>query len=138
MIDSLDNSQNIGPKSKHGKKNKKSSTINENHARELLELHTVSPAAGYTQEDITQLAYIMTGWMSGYSKSTSDTLPVEFNKDRHQPGKKTVFGKTYKGGKKGLANVIKDLVNHPDCRDCLLYTSPSPRDGLLSRMPSSA
>jgi uncharacterized protein (DUF1800 family) len=117
MIDSLDNSQNIGPKSKHGKKNKKSSTINENHARELLELHTVSPAAGYTQEDITQLAYIMTGWMSGYSKSTSDTLPVEFNKDRHQPGKKTVFGKTYKGGKKGLANVIKDLVNHPDCRD---------------------
>jgi len=117
MIDSLDNSQNIGPKSKHGKKNKKSSTINENHARELLELHTVSPAAGYTQEDITQLAYIMTGWMNGYSKSTSDTLPVEFNKDRHQPGKKTVFGKIYKSGKKSLANVIKDLANHPDCRD---------------------
>jgi uncharacterized protein (DUF1800 family) len=117
MIDSLDNSQNIGPKSKHGKNNKKSSTINENHARELLELHTVSPAAGYTQEDITQLAYIMTGWMNGYSKSTSDTLPVEFNKDRHQPGKKTVFGKIYKSGKKSLANVIKDLANHPDCRD---------------------
>jgi len=117
MISSLDNGENIGPKSKIGKKNKKSSSINENHARELLELHTVSPAAGYTQEDIIQLAYIMTGWMNGYSKSTGDTLPVEFNKDRHQPGKKTVFGKTYKSGKKGLENVIKDLVHHPNCRD---------------------
>ena len=117
MISSLDNGDNIGPKSKIGKKNKKSSSINENHARELLELHTVSPAAGYTQEDIIQLAYIMTGWMNGYSKSTGDTLPVEFNKDRHQPGKKTVFGKTYKSGKKSLENVIKDLVHHPNCRD---------------------
>ena len=115
MIHSLNNSDNIGPKSKSAKNKKR--TINENHARELLELHTVSPASGYTQEDITQLAYVMTGWRLGWSKSAKDTMPVEFDKDYHQPGKKTVFGKTYKSGKKGLANVIKDLVNHPNCRD---------------------
>ena len=40
-----------------------------------------------------------------------------FARDVHQPGKKIVFGKTYKSGKKGLATVIKDLVNHPNCRD---------------------
>ena len=40
------------------KKKKAPATINENHARELLELHTVSPNSGYTQEDIIQLAYI--------------------------------------------------------------------------------
>ena len=80
MIRNLDNSDNEGPKSKDAKaewrrKKKRPATINENHARELLELHTVSPAAGYTQEDITQLAYIMTGWRLGWSKSTDDTGP---------------------------------------------------------------
>ena len=122
MIRNLDNSQNVGPKSKSAgeewrRRKKKPATINENHARELLELHTVSPASGYTQEDITQLAYIMTGWRLAWSKSTDDTKDVEFESDHHQPGKKTVFGKTYKTGRKGLAQVIKDLVHHPNCRD---------------------
>ena len=43
------------------KKKKTLQQLNENHARELIELHTVSPKAGYTQEDVIQLAYIMTG-----------------------------------------------------------------------------
>ena len=86
MIHSLNNSDNIGPKSKSAKNKKR--TINENHARELLELHTVSPASGYTQEDITQLAYVSTGYLAWLSKSTKDTMPVEFDKDYHQPGKK--------------------------------------------------
>jgi uncharacterized protein (DUF1800 family) len=59
----------------------------------------------------------MTGWRLGWSKSTDDTKKVEFASEVHQPGKKIVFGKTYKSGKKGLAAVIKDLVNHPNCRD---------------------
>ena len=58
MIMHLDNKDNIGPKSverkiKNGEgEEKKPATINENHARELMELHTVSPKAGYTQEDV--------------------------------------------------------------------------------------
>ena len=115
MIQHLDNSDSIGPKSIKGRK--ETVTINENHARELLELHTVSPKAGYTQEDVIQLAYLMTGWQHKWSKKKLETGNVWFNIKHHQPGTKTILGKTYKKGKKSLAIVIKDLVNHPNCRD---------------------
>ena len=122
MILHLDNTDNEGPKSKSAletwrKKKNKPATINENHARELLELHTVSPNAGYTQEDIIQLAYIMTGWGYKWSKTSLETGNVWFKPKVHQPGKKTVFNKEYKSGRKGLSNVIKDLANHPSCRE---------------------
>ncbi len=122
MIHHLDNSESAGPKSvtardEWRRKKKEPATINENHARELLELHTVSPKAGYTQEDVIQLAYIMTGWQHKWSKKNLETGNVWFNSEYHQPGKKNVLGKEYKRGKKTLAVVIKDLVNHPNCRD---------------------
>ena len=122
MIHHLDNSESAGPKSitareEWRRRKKRPATINENHARELLELHTVSPKAGYSQEDIVQLAYIMTGWQQKWSKTKLETGNVWYNSEYHQPGKKIVLGKTYKRGKKGLATVIKDLVNHPNCRD---------------------
>ena len=122
MIHHLDNSESVGPKSisareEWRRKKKKPATINENHARELMELHTVSPKAGYTQEDVIQLAYIMTGWEHRWSKKKLETGNVWFNSEHHQPGKKNVLGKEYKRGKKTLAVVIKDLVNHPNCRD---------------------
>ena len=122
MIHHLDNSESAGPKSKTAKedwrrKKKRPASINENHARELLELHTVSPKAGYTQEDVIQLAYIMTGWQQKWSKSRLETGNVWFNPEYHEPGNKKVLGKEYKRGKKTLAVIIKDLVNHPNCRD---------------------
>ena len=122
MIHHLDNSESAGPKSITAHEDwrirkKRPATINENHARELLELHTVSPEAGYTQEDIIQLAYIMTGWQQRWSKSKLETGNVWFNSEYHQPGKKIVLEKEYKKGKKSLKAVIKDLVNHPNCRD---------------------
>ena len=122
MIHHLDNSESAGPKSvtsrdEWRRRKKEPATINENHARELLELHTVSPKAGYTQEDVIQLAYIMTGWQHKWSKQNLETGNVWFNSEYHQPGKKNVLGKEYKRGKKTLAVVIKDLVNHPNCRD---------------------
>ncbi len=122
MIHHLDNSESAGPKSvtaseEWRRRKKEPATINENHARELLELHTVSPKAGYTQEDVIQLAYIMTGWQQRWSKKHLETGNVWFNSEYHQLGKKNVLGKEYKKGKKGLANVIRDLVNHPNCRD---------------------
>ena len=122
MIHHLDNSESAGPKSITAsqdwrKKKKEPASINENHARELLELHTVSPKAGYTQEDVIQLAYIMTGWQQRWSKKKLETGNVWFNSEYHQPGKKNVLGKEYKKGKKSLAVVIKDLVNHPNCRE---------------------
>ena len=122
MIHHLDNSESAGPKSvtareEWRRRKKEPATINENHARELMELHTVSPKAGYTQEDVIQLAYIMTGWQQRWSKKKLETGNVWFNSEYHQIGKKNVLGKEYKKGKKALAAVIKDLVNHPNCRD---------------------
>ena len=122
MIHHLDNSESAGPKSKTARaewrrKKKEPASINENHARELLELHTVSPKAGYTQEDVIQLAYIMTGWQRKWSKTRLETGNIWFNPEYHEPGNKKVLGKEYKRGKKTLAVVIKDLVNHPNCRD---------------------
>ena len=122
MIHHLDNSESAGPKSATAsedwrRKKKEPATINENHARELMELHTVSPKAGYTQEDVIQLAYIMTGWQHRWSKKNLETGNIWFNSEYHQIGKKNVLGKEYKKGKKALAVVIKDLVNHPNCRD---------------------
>ena len=122
MIHHLDNSESAGPKSvtageEWRRRKKEPATINENHGRELLELHTISPKAGYTQEDVIQLAYIMTGWQHRWSKQNLETGNVWFNSEYHQRGKKTVLGKEYKRGKKALAAVIKDLVNHPNCRD---------------------
>ncbi len=122
MIHHLDNSESAGPKSATAseewrRRKKEPATINENHGRELLELHTVSPKAGYTQEDVIQLAYIMTGWQQRWSKKNLETGNIWFNSEYHQIGKKNVLGKEYKKGKKALATVIKDLVNHPNCRD---------------------
>ena len=122
MIHHLDNSESAGPKSVTAGeewriRKKEPATINENHARELLELHTVSPKAGYSQEDVIQLAYIMTGWQHRWSKKNLETGNVWFNSEYHQRGKKNVLGKEYKKGKKALAVVVKDLVNHPNCRD---------------------
>ena len=119
MIHHLDNDQNIGPKSQEAQwareKGQKKGE-NENHARELLELHTVSPDCGYTQEDIIQMAYIMTGWRPKWGKKRLETGDVHFNPDAHEPGTKIVLGKKYKSGRKSLSAVITDLVNHPSCR----------------------
>ena len=120
MIHHLDNEQNIGPKSQSAKwareKGKKRG-VNENHARELLELHTVSPTCGYSQEDVIQMAYIMSGWRPEWGKKRLETGDVHFDPNAHQPGSKIVLGKKYKSGRKGLSNAITDLVNHPSCRE---------------------
>ena len=114
MIHHLDNSESVGPNSKRGIESR--DTINENHARELLELHTVSPEAGYTQNDVINLAYIMTGWGHKWNNKVLETGDVWFDQDKHQKGEKIVLGKKYKNeGKRELNKVIHDLSNHPQC-----------------------
>jgi uncharacterized protein (DUF1800 family) len=96
MMMHLDNKDNIGPKSKSGKeewrrREKEPATLNENHARELMELHTISPEGGYTQEDVQELAKIMTGWRPKWTKKSDQGTDVRFMSDRHEPGKKNGF-----------------------------------------------
>ena len=114
MIHHFDNSESVGPNSKRGIESR--DTINENHARELLELHTVSPEAGYTQDDVINLAYIMTGWGHKWNNKVLETGDVWFDQDKHQKGDKIVLGKKYKNeGKRELSKVIHDLSHHPQC-----------------------
>lgn len=114
MIHHLDNSESVGPNSKRGLNSR--DTINENHARELLELHTVSPDAGYTQDDVIQLAYIMTGWGHKWNNKELETGDVWFDQEKHQKGEKVVLGKKYKNDtKRELGRVIHDLATHPFC-----------------------
>ena len=123
MIMSLDNSDSVGPNSQIGKWRKEKGepvSINENHARELLELHTVGPDAGYSQKDVVALAYIMAGWECPWSKKRHKANPVKFSQKKHEPGNHKVFGKAYKQRgitpKNKLLDIVKDLAKHPSCR----------------------
>jgi len=123
MIHHLDNTQSVGPNSKWGQNRRKRgepATVNENHARELLELHTVSPAAGYSQQDVINLAYIMAGWENKWSKKREECNPVDFNAKKHEPGTHEVLGKGYKqrgiSSKTKLFDAIEDLCAHPSTR----------------------
>ena len=76
MIHNLDNTKSIGPNSLRAFKMSergRSANLNENHGRELLELHTVSPRAGYNQNDVIDMSKVMSGWMHKKHKSTKKT-----------------------------------------------------------------
>ena len=130
MLESLDNGDSIGPNSTYVRQEKVGgyyngdAALNENHARELLELHTVSPAAGYTQEDVIQLSKVMTGWKANYYKSdyVDWKNPVKFDPFIHEPKEKKILGKTYNSkdskinAKDQLFAVIDDLCASDHCR----------------------
>ncbi len=122
MIMYLDNQRSIGPNSTLGKRaNRRGRAVglNENLAREILELHTLGVHGGYTQEDVTTLAKVITGWSIGGANEQgrfADGTPgtFEFRELIHEPGTQTVLGKGYKDN--GLAQgeaVLRDLAVHP-------------------------
>lgn len=109
MLIYLDNVKSIGPNSK------KRGRINENLAREVLELHTLGVNGGYTQKDIIEFAKALTGWtFSPTSPGSDPTTGFYFDASAHEPGPKTVLGKTYKenGVNEGIA-ILRDLARHP-------------------------
>lgn len=124
MIIYLDNQRSIGPNSTLGERagrrhNGRSLGLNENLAREILELHTLGVDGGYTQQDVTTLAKVITGWSIGgqgdrgrFAEGTPGTF--EFRDNIHEPGAKKVLGKRYKpnGLGQGVA-VLRDLAVHP-------------------------
>jgi uncharacterized protein (DUF1800 family) len=91
--------------------------INENLAREILELHTLGVNGGYTQRDVTSFAQIITGWSIGGGKGRlAGGIPGRFyfRDNLHEPGAKIFLGKTYReeGRRQGEA-VLEDLAVHP-------------------------
>ena len=85
--------------------------LNENLAREILELHTLGVNGGYTQADVTTFARVLTGWTVGRPLVNPG---FTFARARHDPGPKTILGKRYAddGMAQGEA-VLRDLAAHP-------------------------
>lgn len=109
MLAYLDQAQSFGPGSIAGLRRKRG--LNENLAREILELHTLGVDGSYTQADVRQFAELLTGM-------TVDREGFRFLPNRAEPGAETVLGTTYgTNGKAQLAHVfaaLEDLARRPD------------------------
>jgi len=143
MLRYLDNEQNAAGR------------INENYARELMELHTLGVSGGYTQADVQELARILTGLGVNQSDKTPPVKPelrsqyvrrglFEFNPNRHDYGQKHFLGRTIAG--RGLAEVdevIDILSRHPATarfvsrKLATYFVADDPSPALLERMAST-
>src|SRR6187431_3245347 len=113
MLFFLDNQQSLGPDSRAGKNRNRG--LNENLAREILELHTLGVGGGYAQDDVTALANIITGWTyAGRLGQLGPPGAFVFNANAHQPGAQRVMGKIYDASdvRQG-ETVLADLARHP-------------------------
>ena len=107
MLIYLDQDASFGPGSPKGKRQKKG--LNENLARELIELHTLGVGAGYTQADVRELAELLTGL------ATSAQGMFVFDNKRAEPGAETVLGVTYAGkGEAPILQALDDLAARPE------------------------
>jgi uncharacterized protein (DUF1800 family) len=113
MLAYLDNARSIGPDSQAGRNRGKG--LNENLAREILELHTLGVRTGYTQDDVTSFAKVITGWTIVPPRQNPEHGgEFTFNFRLHQPGAETVAGGSYPepGLDQGRA-VLLDLARNP-------------------------
>ena len=115
MLLYLDNAQSIGPQSRQGLRRGRG--LNENLARELLELHTVGVRAGYTQTDVRELARLLTGWTVGNEQRPAPGFVAAL----HEPGVKQVMGRSYREGPQALDEVLTDLARHPATAEHLAH-----------------
>ena len=148
MLLYLDQAQSVGPKSQLAAYLKRRPTpglgggLNENLAREILELHTVGVDGGYSQEDVTEFARALTGWsVGGQREVASQQGEYVFRMMAHEPGSRTVMGKTYgtAGPDQGL-KILADLAAHPAtarhlCRKIARhFVADDPTPALVARL----
>jgi uncharacterized protein (DUF1800 family) len=111
MLLYLDNAVSIGPDSTAGLR--RHVGLNENLGRECLELHTVTPASGYTQADVTGFARVLTGWSVNYDPPTPGFL---YRANTHEPGDIAVLGRTWPSGEDGGVALLGFLAAHKATR----------------------
>ncbi|MEJ1966271.1 MAG: DUF1800 domain-containing protein [Gammaproteobacteria bacterium] len=122
MLLYLDNYLSVGPDSRAAQIAKRRQRdrkigINENLAREILELHTLGVSGGYTQQDVTTFAEVITGWsIGGNFGRLKDGVPgrFTFRELLHEPGAKTVLGKRYAQSDESQGEaVLRDVAAKP-------------------------
>lgn len=143
MLFYLDNNQSIGPNSPANRNGHRG--LNENLARETMELHSLGVDGGYTQADVTALSRVLTGWMiTRGDNSQGPAGQFYFNARAHEPGDQRVMGRTYRdaGAEQGYA-VLRDLARHPATARHLsfklarYFVSDQPSAELVSRITST-
>ncbi|WP_310210541.1 DUF1800 family protein [Caulobacter sp. BE264] len=118
MLTYLDQAQSIGPSSRAAqfaarRRNNATAGLNENLAREILELHTVGIDAGYTQGDVTEFARALTGFSIGREQDDRAGQFL-FREQAHEPGVRTILGRRY--NQQGMAQplaALRDLAADP-------------------------
>ncbi len=111
MLIYLDNAGSTGPNSPFGLRANRG--LNENLAREILELHTLGVRGGYSQEDVTGFAKILTGWSVGRGPEFNEPHGFMFRPRTHEPGPKTLLGQVFQEGEEGGVAALKFLASHP-------------------------
>jgi len=122
MILYLDNERSIGPNSDYAhsgrrRRRNRPADINENLAREILELHTLGVDGGYKQADVTAFARVLTGWSIGSNQGrlkAGTPGAFVFREYTHERGTQTVMGERF--GQHGVAQgeaVLRKLAAHP-------------------------
>ncbi|MCU1286876.1 MAG: hypothetical protein JWO13_3226 [Acidobacteriales bacterium] len=124
---------NAAPKPQRG--------VNENYARELMELHTLGVDGGYTQQDIIEVAKVLTGWTI---KQPQLGGSFEFNDKLHEPGEKHILGqKINEDGEKEGKKVLEMLAKHPSTAKfisrklAMRFVSDTPPQSLIDSMSAT-
>jgi uncharacterized protein (DUF1800 family) len=157
MLFYLDNWQSVGPNSElalygpgrfAGRRGRfprprpqaknRPSGLNENYAREIMELHTLGVDGGYTQKDVTELAKVLTGWTIEKPQLGGG---FKFNERAHEPGPKYVLGrKIGEHGEKEGEEMLDVLAHHPATAKfisrklAMRFVSDNPPQTLVDRM----
>lgn len=148
MLLYLDQAQSMGPNSPgaaYVRRQLRGGGLNENLAREILELHTVGINGGYTQADVTEFARALTGWsVGGPNERTDRQGKFVYRGIIHEPGDRTVMGKSYRntGGDQALA-VLSDLAANPATARHLAtkiarhFVSENPHPSLVAKLEAT-
>jgi uncharacterized protein (DUF1800 family) len=153
MLLYLDNSSSVGPDSQAAMRAQTAAErrpggqrgaalgLNENYARELMELHTLGVNGGYTQADVTQVARVFTGWGVDHPQLGGG---FKFDENRHEPGAKRVLGaKIKEGGEREGREVLHLLAARPATarfisrKLAIRFVGDEPPQSLVDRMAKS-
>ena len=157
MLLYLDQAQSIGPNSRVGQgvaaRGNRKVGLNENLAREIMELHTLGVRTGYSQADVTEFARAMTGWsvagitrgpMARFAGADGQPGAFVFAAPLHEPGDRTIMGRRYADGGEGQARaVLSDLASRPATATHLAtklarhFTGDTPPVALVDRLSAS-
>jgi uncharacterized protein (DUF1800 family) len=156
MLLYLDQAQSIGPDSRIGSavagRGKRKIGLNENLAREIMELHTLGVRTGYSQADVTEFARALTGWtVAGVTRGPGQQVmgnaapgDFVFADALHQPGARTIMGRRYAEGSEDQAKaVLRDLATAPATATHVAtklarhFAGDNPPDALVGRMSAA-